>query len=155
MTRTQETGMAIIVTAVIIILLLLTSCGTRKTVTEYVYTHDTIVTHRTDTIRDVVYQVRTDTIRETIIREITIRQDSTGKHDTIRINTVNDHYRYVYEGDSSASYRSAVDSILSAIHQTKQKEVVKTKPLIPLWQKGLFLAVVFIVCIIILKSRTK
>lgn len=155
MTRTQETGMAIIVTAVIIILLLLTSCGTRKTVTEYVYTHDTIVTHRTDTIRDVVYQVRTDTIRETIIREITIRQDSTGKHDTIRINTVNDHYRYVYEGDSSASYRSAVDSILSAIHQTKQKEVVKTKPLIPLWQKGLFLAVVFIVCIAILKSMTK
>lgn len=155
MTRQQETGMAIIVTAVIIILLLLTSCGTRKTVTEYVYTHDTIVTHRTDTIRDVVYKVKTDTIRETIVREITIRQDSTGKHDTIRINTVNDHYRYVYEGDSSASYRSAVDSILSAIHQTKQKEVVKTKPLIPLWQKGLFLAVVFIVCIAILKSRTK
>jgi len=147
--------MAIIVTAVIIILLLLTSCGTRKTVTEYVYTHDTIVTHRTDTIRDVVYKVKTDTIRETIVREITIRQDSTGKRDTIRINTVNDHYRYVYEGDSSASYRSAVDAILQAIHNSKEKETVKVKPLIPWWQKGIFLLVIAAVCILVLKSRTK
>jgi len=155
MTRQQETGMAVIAAVVIYLLLLLSSCTTTKTVTEYVTIHDTLTTHHTDTIRDVIYQVRTDTIRETIVREITIQQDSTGKKDTIRVNTVNDHYRYVYVVDSTSSYRSAVDSILNAIHNSKEKETVKVKTLIPWWQKGIFLLVIAAVCILVLKSRTK
>ena len=140
----------------LIILLFLTSCANKKTVTEYITVHDTLTTFHTDTIRDVIYKTKTDTIRETIVREITIRQDSTGKRDTIRINTVNDHYRYEYVVDSTSSYRSAVDSILNAIHQSKEKETIKEKtPWYIRFERPLFLlAVVFLLCIYILKSKT-
>ena len=151
-TRQQETGMAVIVAVVILLLLWLTSCSTKKVVTEYVAVHDTLIVHKSDTIRDVVYKTHTDTIRETITREIVIRQDSTNKSDTIRINTFNDRYRYVYVGDSSRAYRSVVDTLKAVIDKSKEKETIKkTKP--RTWEFIVF--GVFIVVVVSLIWRIK
>lgn len=154
MTRRQETGMAVIAVVVIILLLLLSSCGTKKVVTEYITIHDTLVVGHTDTLRIVSHTSKTDTIREATIQYVTIRQDS-DKVDTIKVETIKDHYHTYYVHDSIDTYKAVADSLKQVIDSQKEKETVKTKPLIPLWQKGLFLAVVFVVCILLLKSRTK
>lgn len=173
MTRQQETGMAIIVTAVIITLLLwLTSCSTKRRVTEYVAVHDTLTVHKSDTVRetkvvtDTIRDTKTVTISDTIYRDrgetIVINE----KGDTIKQSSWDITKEKSHEKenathneshtDSTSYYHNRSDSLQSVIDRMSQKkETVKTKAVIPLWQKAMFLAVVFTVCIIILKSRKK
>ena len=153
MTRRQESGMALIVLAIILLLLFLTSCSANKVVTEYVAVHDTTFISHTDTVSDVRYVTRTDTVRETITREIVLRQDTSGLRDTIRINTFNDRYRYVYVGDSSSTYRAVVDSLKAIIDKDKKKETVKKKTRPSLWELGIF--GVFIILTISIVWRIK
>ena len=170
MTREQETGMAIIVTAVIITLLLLTSCGTKKTVTKYVTVHDTTYISRSDTIRD--YRV----VRDTVVDWKVVATHDTLRHEKERVIVVNEQgdtiserewerlWQKIHElesakhdeshSDSTAYYKSSRDSLQRILDSQKEKKTVKTK-LIPLWQKGLFFAVIVVVCVIILKSRMR
>ena len=152
-TSEQETGMAIIAVVIILLFLFLSSCSTKKTITEYVAVHDTLTVHKSDTIRDVVYKTHTDTIRETITREIVIRQDSAKRLDTIRINTYNDRYRYVYVGDSSRAYRSVVDTLKAVIDKSKEKETVKKTTRPRTWELIVFGVFIVVVISLVWKIR--
>jgi hypothetical protein len=152
-TRKQETGMAIAVVIVIISLLFLCSCSGRKTITEYIVTHDTLVVGHTDTLHIVSQTTLRDTVRESTIQYVTIRKDS-DRVDTLRVETFRDYYHTYWAHDSVDTYKAVADSLRKVLDKQKEK-TVKTKPLIPLWQKLLFLALVFALCLIILKSRMK
>lgn len=151
MTRKQETGLAVIAIAAILLLLFLSSCSTKKTVTEYIYVHDTLTTLKVDTVKDVRVSVQIDTLWE-------------HESHTYTINNVGDTVKEIHHYhesekvimiDSTERYQSKIDSLQRIVDSQKNKEVVKTKPLVPLWQKLQFLAFVFALCLIILKSRMK
>jgi hypothetical protein len=142
-----------------ILTLLLGSCTTKKVVTDRYVTdtlrivqHDTIRTHKSDTVRDVRLVMKTDTVKEQSIRVVTLREGG----DTIRDVVTNNIYRYVYRSDSTDRYRSVADSLQAVIDKmskesktkTVTKEVVKTKSLVPLWLQVISVGV-FIFCIII------
>lgn len=149
MTKKQENGMAIIAIAVILLLLFLSSCSTSKTVTEYVTIHDTITTLRTDTLREVKYQHHTDTVTNTESHFYTLNNVG----DTVReVHYFHNTEKVVYV-DSTERYRAVVDSLRAIIDKKAEKTVKRTA--VPLWQKATFLLAVFMLFILILKSRTK
>lgn len=150
MTKKQENGMAIIAIAAILLLLFLSSCSTSKTVTEYIYVHDTLTVSHSDTIRDVKYLHQTDTVTNTESHFYTLNNVG----DTVReVHYFHNTEKVVYV-DSTERYRAVVDSLRSVIDQRKQKTTVK-RTAVPLWKKATFLLAVFMLCILILKSRTK
>jgi hypothetical protein len=151
MTKQQENGMAIITAAVIIALLFLSSCATKKTVTEYITIHDTLTTYRTDTIRDVKYLHHTDTVTNREVHTYTINDVG----DTVKeIHHYHDTEKVIIV-DSTDRYRAVVDSLQRIVDAKAEKTTVKVRQTVPWWEKGTFLAIVFFVCIAILKSRTK
>ena len=130
-TRKQETGMAIAVVVVILSLLFLCSCSSKKSVTEYVYSHDTIVTYRTDTIRDVIYQVKTDTMKLQEVHTYTVNAAG----DTVRENHHLIEHNKIMIIDSTFRYQSERDSLRQALHeaQSNDKVIVKEKKVMPWW----------------------
>lgn len=150
MTKQQENGMAIITAAVIIVLLFFSSCANKKTVTEYITIHDTLTTFRTDTIRDVKYLHHTDTVTNREVHTYTINDVG----DTVKeIHHYHDTEKVIIV-DSTDRYRAKVDSLQRIVDASHEKTTVKVKQNIPFWEKGLFLAIVFFVCIAVLKSKT-
>lgn len=143
-TRQQETGMVVIVAVVILLLLWLTSCSTKKVVTEYVSVHDTLVVGHTDTLRIVSHTCKTDTIREVTYQTVTIRQDSTGV-DTVRVETVHDNYHTFYVHDSVDTYKTVADSLRQVLDSQKEKNTVKIKARTPLWQYAVFFGIIVLV----------
>ena len=150
MTRRQETGMAMIVVAVILILLFLTSCTTKKTVTEYIYVHDTLTTLKVDTVKDIRVSVQHDTIRE---RE---------SH-TYTINNVGDTLKEIHHYhesekviviDSTERYQSKVDSLQRIVNSQKSKETVKTKIQVP-WKWACFVLVAILAVIVLISMDRK
>lgn len=142
--------MAIITVAVIIALLFLSSCANKKTVTEYITIHDTLTTYRTDTIRDVKYLHHTDTVTNREVHTYTINDLG----DTVKeIHHYHDTEKVIIV-DSTDRYRAVVDSLQRIVDAKSEKTTVKVKQSIPLWEKGVFLAIVFFVCIAVLKSKT-
>lgn len=142
--------MAIITVAVIIVLLFLSSCANKKTVTEYITIHDTLTTYRTDTIRDVKYLHHTDTVTNKEVHTYTINDVG----DTVKeIHHYHDTEKVIIV-DSTDRYRAIVDSLQRIVDAKSEKTTVKVKQNIPFWEKGLFLAIVFFVCIAVLKSKT-
>lgn len=149
-TKKQETGMAITVIAVILLLLFLCSCSTKKSVTEYIYVHDTLTTYRTDTIRDVKYLHHTDTVTNTESHFYTLNNVG----DTVREVHYFHNTEKVFYVDSTERYRAVVDSLRAIIDKRTEKTKIK-RPAVPIWQKTIFLLAVFLLCVLILKSRNK
>ena len=124
MTRQQETGMAVIGMAVMLLIVLLTmcSCATKKVVEERVYVHDTVTVHKSDTIMDVVYKTHTDTVTNTEVHTYTVNNIG----DTIK--EVH-HFHYTEKTvvlDSTYRYKAKIDS-LQAIIDSRQEQVVEVK----------------------------
>ena len=135
-----------------ILTLLLGSCTTKKVVTDRYITdtlrivqHDTILTHNSDTVRDVRFITKTDTVKEQSLRVVTLREGG----DTIRDVVTNNIYRYVYRSDSTDRYRSVADSLQAVIDKMRNeskekvvtKEIVKTKSIFPLWLQVILVGV--------------
>ena len=121
-TSEQETGMAIIAVVIILLFLFLSSCSTKKTITEYVTVHDTLTVHKSDTIRDVVYKTHTDTVTNTEVHTYTLNNVG----DTIK--EVH-HFHYTEKTvvlDSTYRYKAKIDS-LQAIIDSRQEQVVEVK----------------------------
>lgn len=120
MTRQQETGMAVIGMAVMLLIVLLTmcSCATKKVVEERVYVHDTVTVHKSDTVVDVVYKTHTDTVTNTEVHTYTINNVG----DTIK----EVHHFHFSEKtvvvDSTYRYKAKIDS-LQAIIDSRQEQV--------------------------------
>ena len=148
MTKRQETGMAVIAVAVIILFLQLTSCTTKKTVMEYIYIHDTLTTLKVDTIKDVRVSVQHDTIRE---RE---------SH-TYTINNVGDTLKEIHHYhesekviviDSTDRYQSKVDSLQRIVDSQKEKTVTKIQ--VP-WKWACFVLVAVLAVIVLISMDRK
>lgn len=130
------TGFAVIMAIFLIVFIavcMLCSCTTKqKTITEYVTVHDTIRTHKVDTLREVSYQVRVDTVRQTETHTITLNNVG----DTIReIHHYHDSEKVIVV-DSTDRYKATVDSLRAALisEKSKNKEVVKTKHIVRWWE---------------------
>ena len=144
MNRHRLTGFVVILGIFLMILIglcALCSCTTKqKVITEYVTVHDTIHTHKTDTLREVSYQVRVDTIRQTETHTVTLNNVG----DTIReVHYFHDREKVIVV-DSTDRYKATVDSLKSALitEQNKYKEIVKTKHVVKWWE---WLLILFIV----------
>lgn len=124
MNSQQETGMAIIAVVIILLFLFLSSCSTKRVVTEYVTVHDTLVVGHTDTLRIVSHTTKRDTIREATIQYVTIRQDS-DRLDTIKVETVRDHYHTYFVHDSIDTYKAVADSLRAVLKAQESKKEVK------------------------------
>lgn len=140
----RETGMVLIVGMAIVIMLVigaLCSCTTKtKVVTEYVNVHDTVQIHRTDTVKEVSWQVRVDTVRQTETHTITLNNVG----DTIReVHFYHDREKVIVV-DSTDRYKATVDSLRAALttEKEKYKEVVKTKHVVKWWEWLLIVGIV-------------
>lgn len=138
------TGFVVIMAIFLIMFIavcMLCSCSTKqKVVTEYVTVHDTIRTHKTDTLREVSYQVRVDTVRQVESHYITLNNVG----DTIKeIHHYHDSEKVIVV-DSTDRYKAVVDSLRSALtsEQNKYKEIVKTKHVIRWWEWLLIIGIV-------------
>lgn len=138
------TGFAVIMAIFLIVFIavcMLCSCSTKqKTIMEYVTVHDTIRTHKTDTLREVSYQVRVDTVRQVESHYITLNNVG----DTIKeIHHYHDSEKVIVV-DSTDRYKAVVDSLRSALtsEQNKYKEIVKTKHVIRWWEWLLIIGIV-------------
>ena len=136
MERRKETGFAVIFGMLLVLIIALTAlfgCTTKQKVqTEYVTVHDTIRTHKTDTLREVSYQVRVDTVKQVESHYITLNNVG----DTIKeIHHYHDSEKVIVV-DSTDRYKATVDSLRSALisEQSKYKEVVKTKSVVKWWE---------------------
>lgn len=128
MTEKQETGMAIITAVIIILLLFLTSCTTKKTVTEYIRIHDTVEIFRTDTLRDIRVVTQRDSTHHETERIITLMTGDSGRVDTVKEVINNTLIRYFEKTDSIDRYRAIADSLRKVLDKEKNKEVVKRIP---------------------------
>lgn len=141
----QLTGF-VVITGIFLMLVIavcaLCSCNTKKKViTEYVTVHDTIHTHKTDTLREVSYQVRVDTVRQTETHTITLNNVG----DTIReIHHYHDSEKVIVV-DSTNLYKATIDSLRAAlvVEANKVKEITKTKHIVKWWE---WILIVGIVC---------
>lgn len=156
MNKQRETGMAVIMGVVIMVVIALSalfSCTTKeRVVTEYVTIHDTIRTHKTDTLREVSYKVRVDTVWQHETHTITLNNDG----DTIReIHHYHDIEKVIVV-DSTNRYVARIDSLQKALEREKSKEVTKRKvPLSAIARWVIISALVLGIFIVVLKSKTK
>ena len=139
----------------------LCSCNTKqKVVTEYGAVHDTIRTHKTDTlieikaVKEIVHDTTILQVRDTILHEsgkvITLNEHG----DTIREKSWDNMWQKTQEqlhsnhvevrSDSTDYYRARSDSLKAALHkeQSKYKEIVKTKHVIRWWEWLLIIGIV-------------
>lgn len=129
--------------------LLMCSCSTPKTVTEYITIHDTLTTYKTDTIKDIKVVTRVDTVRQ--VENHTYTLNNVG--DTVKeIHHYHDIERTIVV-DSTERYRATVDSLRKALVIMANKEVVKTKKVISWWEYGLAALIVGGIAVWVLKSR--
>jgi hypothetical protein len=113
--------MAVIVAVVIILLLWLTSCSTKKVVTEYVTVHDTLIVHKSDTIKDVVYKTHTDTVTNKEVHTYTLNNVG----DTVKeIHHYHNSERTIVV-DSTDRYKATVDSLRAALRAQESVKEVK------------------------------
>lgn len=113
------------------------SCKTPKSVTEYVTVHDTLISHKTDTIKDVKVVTKIDTVRQVENHTYTINNVG----DTIKeIHHYHDTEKIIVV-DSTERYKATVDSLRKALINLANKETVKTKPSQMWWKLPLILAV--------------
>ena len=149
-TKKQETGMAVIVIVVIYLLVLLSSCSAKKTVTEYVYVHDTLTTMKVDTIKDVRVSVQHDTIREHESHTYTINNVG----DTVKeIHHYHESEKVIIV-DSTERYQFKVDSLQRIVDSQKSKETVKTKIQVP-WKWACFVLVAVLAVIVLISMDRK
>lgn len=135
-TRQQETGMVVIVAVVILLLLWLTSCSTKKVVTEYVTVHDTLTVHKSDTIRDVVYKTHTDTVTNTEVHTYTLNNIG----DTVKEIHHYHNTEKVIVVDSTDRYRATVDSLRAVLKSQESKKEVKRTTRPRWWEYVIFVA---------------
>ena len=146
---------AAIVWVAIMVLAVLCSCGTKKTVTETVYIHDTLRIAHSDTVTVERWNWRHDTVRVESERIVTLLQpDKSLPAETIRVETNNIHWQKEVVRDSASKVVARVDSILRALDRQREKTTVKKKPWIqPMHAFLLFLIVCGVGCLCLLYRK--
>ena len=149
MTRKQEN--VILWVIAIALLLIIFSCRTRKeVVTETIHTHDTVMVHKTDTVREVKLQIdsfidwKYITIFDTVYHEREKELVLNEQGDTIKHKEKENLWHKTHENeatqhneshtDSTAYYKAENEKLRQALikEQTKTKEIKKNL-IIPWW----------------------
>lgn len=141
--RAIAVAIGIIIT--LIALCILSSCKTKKVVTETLFVHDTLIVSHTDTLIKEKWNTRHDTLQLLTEKVITIKDN-----DTVKVVVNNDRYKYVYVGDSTLSTKSVVDSLIKVLDQNHNKETKITKKRPP-WDILIFAVAMLAACIIVLR----
>lgn len=92
---------------------------------EIVEIHDTVTTHRIDTVREYKLKTLYDTVHQFTERLVTLNEAG----DVVK--EVNNHYYHekVVEKDSTDKYKSSIDSLKAVLNQLHDKQtVVEKKP---------------------------
>lgn len=144
--------MVLIVLVVLLAILLLSSCGTKKTITEYIEIHDTTEIVRTDTLRDVRVITQHDSTHHETERIITLMAGDSGRVDTVKEVINNTLIKYFERTDSADRYRAVADSLRKVLDKEREKDVVKKR--IPDLKDFIFFAV-FIVAILFFLRKIK
>lgn len=159
-TKRQETVMAVIVALIILAFLFLTSCSTKKTITEYVTVHDTLVVHHSDTLKII------KETRDTIVDWKYITLHDTLRHDRERVIVVNEQgdtiserewerlWQKIYElestrhdeshSDSSSYLKAQNDSLRAVLKAQESKKEVKTTNRPRWWEYIVFVALMIL-----------
>ncbi len=92
---------------------------------EIVEIHDTVTTHKVDTVREYKLKTLYDTVHHWHTSEVTLRENG----DTIR-HVVNNYYKErVVERDSTDRYRSSIDSLRAVLNQLHDRQTaIERKP---------------------------
>lgn len=151
MTYISNNGIFTITTLVILVIILLTmiGCRTKQSVTETVATHDTLIIHHTDTLRD----IRAVTLRDTIYRELqtVIFKDTAGN--ILHTHVTNNYYRghaMTQEHDKESKER---DTIYIVSDDAREKVTVKTKYILRWWKWAVLAALALSLVMVIVKRR--
>lgn len=136
----------------IILLLILLSCGSKKTVTDTIMVHntDTVKIHHTDSVKDVKYVNTSDSVKEK-------------EYHTYIINNVGDTVKEIHHYhnnekiiivDSSHIYKVEIDSLRAMLEREKTKthEKVKTKKTIS-WEMICLMVLAAILAILALRKE--
>lgn len=143
--------MAVIGVAVMLLIVLLTmcSCATRKVVEERVYVHDTVTVHKSDTVVDVRVVQQHDTITNTEVHTFTVNNVG----DTIK--EVH-HFHYTEKTvvvDSTYRYKAKLDSLQAIIDSQEEKVVEVKKSPLPSIRDIIVAALIIIVVAVALLRR--
>lgn len=152
-TKRQETVMAVIVVLIILAFLFLTSCSTKKTITEYVTVHDTLIVHHSDTLKII------KETKDTIIDRNFITLHDTLHYEKERVIVVNEQgdtiserewerlWQKIHELESarhdeshndSSSYLKAQNDSLRAVLKAQESVKETKRTTIPrAWEYGL------------------
>lgn len=160
MNEERETGigcMTALVLVIVISLLAMCSCGSRKVVTEYMAVHDTLIVTHADTVAVDKWHVRHDTLRIETEKVVTLLQpsDKSLPAETVRVENSTFHWQHIADVNIETRFVSKVDSILRAMDARHDKEKVKTKIPTEYWLYGGFLLVCGIACIWLLVNTKK
>lgn len=117
----HETGMAIIAVVIILLFLFLSSCSTKKTITEYVAVHDTLIVTHTDTLMQTKVQTVRDTVTNTEVHTYTLNNVG----DTVKeIHHYHNSEKTIVV-DSTDRYKAVVDSLRAALVAKESTKEVK------------------------------
>ena len=149
MTRKQETTIMWVIA--IILLLIILSCRTKeKVVTETIHTHDTVMIHKTDTVREVKLKIdsfidwKLVTIYDTVYHEKEKELVLNEQGDTIKHKEKESLWHKTHENeatqhseshtDSTAYYKAENERLRQALIKEQSKEkIVKKIIAIPWW----------------------
>ena len=128
-TKYKIIGVFALVLLGLIALPFLCSCGSRKTITETIHTHDTLIVLKTDTVRDVKVQIVIDTVKQIERHEYTLNNVG----DTVKeIHHYNEIMRTLIV-DSTERYQAKVDSLQRLVDRQKMTSKVVKKIAVPWW----------------------
>ena len=149
MTRKQKN--VILWVIAIVLLLIIFSCRTRKeVVTETIHTHDTVMVHKTDTVKEIKLQIdsfidwKYITIFDTVYHEKEKELVLNERGDTIKQKEKENLWHKTHENeatqhseshtDSTAYYKAENERLRQALIKEQSKEkVVKKSIAIPWW----------------------
>ena len=133
--------------------LCLTGCATKtKTITEFVYSHDTLKISKTDTLTKYVWHERSDSFKEKENNTIVLNENG----DTLQ------KIKYLYKWekevihDTTDTYKSVADSLQSVIDNQKERvvTVVKERGLLEKWlDRLLYMSLAIAIALIVLKGK--
>ena len=168
-TKKQETGMALAVIIVILSLLFLCSCSTKKSVTEYIYVHDTLTVSHSDTVWEIRVQ------KDTVVDWKIVATHDTIHHEKEKVIVLNEQgdtisqrewdrlWQKIHEleqsqhneshNDSSAYYKAENDSLRKVIDSQRDKTTVKVLEKTSWKEKITFLLLMVALAIWLWKSK--
>ena len=140
-TPRQETAIAIAATAVMLLIILLTSCTTTKSITETEVVRDTVTLNHHDTVTLNKYLTLHDTVSDIQYHYITLND----KGDPIKEVHIHDNKETVRIVDSTYRYKAEMDSMQRLLDKQHDQLTVKEQGGgVKRWEIALYAAILIV-----------